>query len=133
MNLFHDYQRKIFVSLKKLEIKKKIKIPHEIKKFATELPPKEQNADISCNAAMVLANANNSSPLKLAEIFKNHLLLDIKEFKNIVVANPGFLNITFHNDFWKSYLLRTIKLNKKYGSNNLKRHKWLVLNQEQNQ
>ena len=72
MNLFHDYQRKIFVSLKKLEIKKKIKIPHEIKKFATELPPKEQNADISCNAAMVLANANNSSPLKLAEIFKNH-------------------------------------------------------------
>ncbi len=68
MNLFLDYQKKIFNSLKKLERKKLIEIPSNLKHFTVELPPKNQKADISCNAAMILAKVNNSSPIKLAEI-----------------------------------------------------------------
>ena len=74
MNLFLDYQKKIFNSLKNLEKKKLIKIPSQLKKFSVELPPKSQKADISCNAAMVLAKANNSSPIKLAEFLKKKSL-----------------------------------------------------------
>ena len=116
MNLFSDYQKRIFNSLKSLEKKKIIKIPPSIKNFTVELPPKNQKADISCNAAMILAKVNNSSPAKLAEILKKHLLSNFDEFKSIEIATPGFLNIYFHISFWKKNLTKIIGLGFKYGS-----------------
>ena len=80
MNLFYNYQEKIFNSLKNLEKRNKIKIPSKLKSFAVELPPKNQRADISCNAAMILAKTNNSSPINLAETLKKYLLMNFKEF-----------------------------------------------------
>ena len=115
MNLFLDYQKKIFNNLKNLGKKKLIQIPSQLN-LTVELPPKNQNADISCNAAMILAKINNKSPVKLAEIFKKHLLLNFKEFESIEIAGPGFLNICFHISFWKEYLTKVIKLDSKYGS-----------------
>ena len=117
MNLFLDYQKKIFKSLKTLEKKKMIKIHSKLKNFKVELPPKNLKADMSCNAAMILAKTNNILPTKLAEVFKEHLLLNFKEFKNIDIVDPGFLNIYFHISFWEKYLIKIIKLNFKYGSN----------------
>ena len=113
MNLFLDYQKKIFFSLKKLE---KINIPKKIRSFAVELPPKNQRADISCNAAMILAKANDTSPYNLAEVIKKHLLSNFNEFKSIEIAGQGFININFHSSFWKNYLNEIIKLKLKYGS-----------------
>ena len=104
MNLFLDYQKKIFKNLISLEKKKIIQISQQLKSITVELPPKNQKADMSCNAAMILAKANNSSPDKLAEILKKHLLSDFKEFRSIEIAEPGFLNIYFHISFWKKYL-----------------------------
>ena len=96
MNLFLEYKKKIFVSLKKLEKKKLIKIPKNFKSFTLELPPKDQKADISCNIAMVLAKFNKINPFDMANLLKKNLLLDIFEFESIDVAKPGFLNITFN-------------------------------------
>ena len=95
MNLFFDYQKKILDFLNHLKRKKIIEIPKNLKSINIELPPKNQKADISCNAALILAKINNVSSLKLAETFKKHLLLHFKEFKDIEVAGPGFLNIFF--------------------------------------
>ena len=44
---------------------------------------------------MILAKVNNSSPVKLADIFKKNLLSNFDEFKSIEIAEPGFLNIFF--------------------------------------
>jgi len=126
MNLFTEYQNKIFFSLKDLEKKKLINIPKKLKSFTVELPPRNQKADISCNAAMVLAKVNNSSPVKLAEILREHLLLKLKEVKNIEIAEPGFLNIFFHISFWKKYLLKVIELDSKYGSTKLLKKKYNI-------
>ena len=115
MNLFLDYQKKIFNNLKKLEKKKLIKIPSKLY-LTVELPPKNQNADISCNAAMILAKTNNNSPIELAVILKKHLSLNFKEFKSVEIAGPGFLNISFYISFWEKYLKKVIKLDSKYGS-----------------
>ena len=117
MNLFSDYQEKIFNTLKKLEKKKLIKISPKLKRITVELPPKNQKADLSCNAAMILAKENNISPIELAETIKRHLLIDFKEFRNIEIAEPGFINIYFHISFWRKYLANIIKLDSKYGSN----------------
>ena len=124
MNLFSDYQKKIFNSLKKLEKKKLIKISSQLKRFTVELPPKNQKADLSCNAAMVLAKVNNTSPVQLAESIKKHLLLNFKEFKSIEIDGPGFLNIYFRISFWKEYLTKIIKLDTKYGSNKNSKKKY---------
>ena len=126
MNLFLDYQKKIFNSLKDLEKKKVIQIPLKLKSFAVELPPKNQKADISCNAAMILAKINNSSPLKLAEVLKKHLLSNFVEFKSIEIAGSGFLNIYFHISFWRKYLAKVIELNANYGSNKVDKKKYNV-------
>jgi len=116
MNLLSDYHKKIFSSLKFLEKKNIIKIPKSIKNFTVELPPKNQDADISCNAALILAKVNNTSPKELAIILKQHLISNFKEFKNITIAEQGFLNIYFHIFHWKEQLSKIVSLNEKYGS-----------------
>ena len=126
MNLFSEYQKKMFNSLKILEKKKVIQIPSNLKSFTVELPPKNQKADISCNVAMILAKANNSSPIKLAKILRIHFLSNFKEFKSIEIAKPGFLNIYFHISFWKKYLTRVIELNSRYGSNKTFKKKYNI-------
>ena len=126
MNLFLEYQIKVFKSLKKLEKKKIIQIPSHFKVFTIEPPPRNQNADISCNAAMILAKSNKSSPIKLAEIIKQHLLKNFKEFKKIEIANPGFLNIHFNEAFWKKYLEKINQLGNKFGANATKKKKYNI-------
>ena len=125
MNLFLEYQKKIFNTLKNLEKKKLIQIPSQLN-LTVELPPKDQKADISCNAAMILAKSNNISPIELAEVLKKNLLLNFKEFKSIEIAGPGFLNINFHLSFWKEYLTKIIKLDSKYGSNRTLKRKYNI-------
>ena len=114
MNIFSIYQKKIIIILRKLSKKKLIKIPANISGVVVELPPKNQKADISCNAALILAKINNKSPQEIAEILKENFLLNFKEFENISIAGPGFINIQFRVSFWKKILLSIIKSNTKF-------------------
>ena len=126
MNLFLEYQKKIFDSLKKLEKQKKIKISIKFKSFIVEPPPKNQNADMSCNAAMVLAKINKCSPIDLANIIKKYLLINFNEFKDIEIAGPGFLNIYFKKIFWKKYLEKIIKFDTSFGSHKINKKKYNI-------
>ena len=126
MNLFLDYQKKILKSLKSLEKKKVINIPKIVKNLTVELPPKNQKADISCNVALILAKINNTSPYELAKIIKKHLLINFKEFKDIEIAGPGFLNIFFQASFWPDYLKKIIKLDSKFGSNKIEKKRYNI-------
>ena len=116
MNLLLDYQKKILNNLKSLEKKKIIQVPLKLKGLTVELPPENQEGDISCNTAMILSKANNMAPAKLAEILKEHFLSNFKEFENINVAGPGFINIYFCANFWEKHLTKIIQMNYKYGS-----------------
>ena len=117
MNLLLDYQKKLLDYLKSLKNKKIIDLPYNLKSLTVELPPKGHNADISCNAAMILAKLNKRNPLDLANILKKNLLENFSEFEKIDVEKPGFLNINFKIDFWKIYLIKIIQSNVNYGSN----------------
>ena len=112
MNIFLEYQRKIFKFLKDLEKKKIIKIPPKLNNISVELPPKNQNAEISCNAAMILSKFNQSNPMNMGEILRKYLLLNFKEFKKIEVTSPGFLNIYFKETFLKKQLTQILLLEK---------------------
>ena len=109
MNLFSNYQKRFLHYLKSLEERKIIDLPNNLKSLTVELPPKGHKADISCNAAMILAKFNKKTPLDLASILKRSFLENFAEFEKIDVAKPGFLNINFKIDFWKKYLLKIIE------------------------
>ena len=91
-----------------------------------ELPPKGHKADMSCNAAMILAKFNKKTPLDLANILKKNLLENFKEFEKVDIAKPGFLNINFKIDFWKNYLFKIIQSNENYGSNKDSQQKYNI-------
>ena len=117
MNLFSNYQKRFLHYLKSLEKKKIIDLPNHLKNLTVELPPKGHKADMSCNVAMILAKFNQKTPLDLANILKKNFLENFKEFEKIDVAKPGFLNINFKVDFWKSHLFEIIQSGANYGSN----------------
>jgi len=117
MNLFLDYQKKFLKLLNHLKKKKKILLPKNIHILSVELPPKNLKADISSNMAMLIAKINNQTPMEIAEILKLNFIKNFKEFDNIEIAKPGFLNFKFKVDFWEKYLIKIVKLNNNYGSN----------------
>ena len=116
MNLLLDYEKRFLDYLKNLKKKKIIYLPDTLKSLTVELPPKGQKADMSCNAAMILAKFNRKAPLDFANILKKKFLENFDEFEIINVAKPGFLNINFKIEFWKNYLLKIIQYNSNYGS-----------------
>ena len=118
MNLFKNYQKKISLFLNVLKKDNLIEYPDNIKKITVELPPKATEADISCNAAMILSKSNNMSPLDLGLILKKKLLNYFNEFEKIEVSKHGFLNIKFGIFFWEKFLLNVIENKISYGSNN---------------
>ena len=117
MNLFSDYQKRFLDCLKNLKKEKVIELPNNFKSLTVELPPKGHKADMSCNVALILAKLNKKAPLDLADILKENFLKNFGEFEKIDVEKPGFLNINFKIDFWKSYLLKIIMTKADYGSN----------------
>ena len=126
MNLFSEYQNKISESLRLLEKKNELILPDDLKSLTIELPPKDQKADISCNAALILSKLNKTSPQKLAEILKKYLLKNFKEIKSIDIAKPAFLNICFKIDFWEKHLSKIILAKSNYGSNKVSKKKYNV-------
>ena len=116
MNLFLHYQEIFLNLLDKLKDEGKISFPDTIKGLTVEIPPSSENADISCNAALILAKFNNKKPLEISSILKDYFLENISEIETIKVAGPGFLNINFKISFWESFIKDVIKLNLKYGS-----------------
>ena len=80
MNLFLNYQKKFLDHLISLKKKKIIDLPDNLKSLMVELPPKGHNADMSCNAAMILAKNINKNPRVIAEQLKEILLKEIKDF-----------------------------------------------------
>jgi len=61
-----------------------------------------------------------------AEVKAKKLIKKFPEFKNIFIAEPGFLNIEFNEDFWQNFLNDLLNLKEKYGSNSSKKNKYNV-------
>tara|TARA_Y200000002_G_scaffold281096_1_gene235180 strand:- start:4838 stop:6559 length:1722 start_codon:yes stop_codon:yes gene_type:complete len=104
MNIFEHHLSEI----KKIVLSEKdfLKLDQidNLKGVNLEIPPEQFNFDLSCNIAMVLGKKNKIPPKILALKFKEILIKRIKNFSEIDIAGPGFLNIKLS----KSTLLRNI-------------------------
>tara|TARA_Y100000590_G_scaffold469315_1_gene656123 strand:- start:8157 stop:9884 length:1728 start_codon:yes stop_codon:yes gene_type:complete len=126
MNLFLEYQKKIINCLNLLKKEGVIELPNSLDNIIVELPPKISNAEISCNAGMVLSKINRKSPIEISNLLKNKFLNTFKEFKSVEVAKPGFLNITFKIEFWRKHLLEILKSDFNYGSTKSHSYKYNI-------
>jgi len=126
MNIFSIYLEKIKEFLIDLEKHKRIKLFDNLNNLTIELTPKDLQGDISCNAALILSKINNKKPKDIAEFLKSNLIIKFSEFKNIFIAEPGFLNIEFKDDFWQKFLSDLLNLKEKYGSNSYKKNRYNV-------
>ena len=124
MNLFLEYQNKIVNFLKDLKKRKVINFPADLKGLTIEPPPKNQKADISCNAAMILSKYNDIKIQEIALILQKNLIIKFSEFENIEVSKQGFLNINFKTSFWKDCLSTILKLKKNFGSEQASKKKY---------
>ena len=115
MNIFKHHLSEI----KKLILSEKdslnLKNIDNLKGINLEIPPEQFEYDLSCNIAMVLGKKNNINPKTLATKLKSIFLNKIKNFSEIDIAGPGFLNIKLS----KVALLNNINSilnNNNYGS-----------------
>ncbi|MBQ3834039.1 MAG: arginine--tRNA ligase [Elusimicrobia bacterium] len=96
--------------------------------FMAEIPPKNINADLALNAAMVMAKKIKTNPrnvaVELIEIIK-------KEFSDIVqsaeIAGAGFINIHFTEDYLNKELNKILDKKENYAKQeNINKDKIMV-------
>jgi arginyl-tRNA synthetase len=126
MNIFSIYLEKIKEFLIDLEKHEQIKLSDNLNNLTIELTPKDLQGDISCNVALILSKTNNKKPKDIATFLKTKLIIKFSEFKNIFIAEPGFLNIEFKDDFWQKFLSDLLNLKEKYGSASNKKNRYNV-------
>lgn len=79
-------------------------------------PPKEKKfGDMAANIAMVLAKPAKRNPRELASLIAEKLIED-PMIDNVEIAGPGFLNITFSVDFWRSTIAIIEERGESFGS-----------------
>ena len=116
MNIFEYYldeiknltlSRKDFLDLDKLD---------NLQGVNLEVPPENFDFDLSCNIALVLGRKNKINAKTLALRFKELFNDKIRNFSEIEIAGPGFLNITLSKSAIKNNVNEILKNNSLYGS-----------------
>jgi arginyl-tRNA synthetase len=115
MNIFEEYLNKISDLIVKNKKILKLSNLNKFKGVVVEIPPSEFNFDLSCNICLVLGKINKINPRELANKIKDLILEDLKDFLNIEIAGPGFLNIKLSNDALIFNINKILKNRKNYG------------------
>ena len=116
MNIFDNHLKEIKNLI--LVNKKLLKLENTdiLKNANLEVPPEQFNFDLSCNIALVIGKSNNLNPKDLANNIRKILLNKIKNFSEIEIAGPGFLNIKLSKIALIKNINTILASNKSYGS-----------------
>ena len=87
-------------------------------KVVVEPTKDASHGDVATNAALVLAKPMGMNPRQLAELLCAKLST-LPEISTVVVAGPGFVNISFTNDFWVTQLHTLLRADTQYGRANI--------------
>ena len=117
MNIFEHYLSEINHLV--LNHKKDLKLNNldNFKSVNLEVPPEQFNFDLSCNISLVLGKSNQLNPLIFAKELKTLFENKIKDFKDIKIAGPGFLNIKLSKTAIIKNINSILNINDFYGSN----------------
>ena len=76
MNIFNEFEEKLYAVYAKLSKQHDFPSNLDLSKCVIELPRDETHGDLACNAALVLAKPLNYPPRKLAELIAKELEKD---------------------------------------------------------
>ena len=116
MNLFKIYLNKIKKQILKHKNTLNLKSEKDLENVIVENPPVNFDFDLSSNIAMVLAKIVKDNPKNIAEKIKNILLKEIRDFSDIHIAGPGFLNFRLSEKTWIKIINNIYKSKKNFGS-----------------
>ena len=116
MNIFENYLKSILENINNHYKELGINKIENYKGINLEKPPSNFDCDISSNVVLILAKQNKCNPITLGNNIKKLLEKNIKDFKDIKIAGPGFLNITLKNDAITLIINNILKNNEKFGS-----------------
>ena len=117
MNLFKIYLSEIKKTIKKNRREINFNSEQDLNSIIVETPPEKFDFDFSSNAAMALSKSVKDNPRNIAEKIKNILEKKSKDFSQISIAGPGFLNFKLTNKAWIKIIQDIFKIKKKFGSN----------------
>ncbi len=120
MNLFNHYLKEIKKKLSKQSDFKKLINSKTLKNIVLEKPPENFNFDLSTNIALVISKDSSTNPREIAEKIRKSLLKEFKDFSEVEIAGPGFLNINLSKQAWLKNINYFFKNRKSFGSNNSK-------------
>tara|TARA_B100000609_G_scaffold149992_1_gene121432 strand:+ start:395 stop:2119 length:1725 start_codon:yes stop_codon:yes gene_type:complete len=117
MNIFEHHLSEIKKIVLAEKDSLKLKDIKNLNGINLEIPPEQFNFDLSCNIAMVLGKKNKINPKNLALKLKDIFLAKIKNFSEINIAGPGFINIKLTKIALLNNLKTILNNNETYGSN----------------
>jgi arginyl-tRNA synthetase len=122
MNIFEEYLKKISTLI--IENKKILELNNlnNFKGVTVETPPSKFNFDLSCNACLVLGKYNKINPKVLADKLKDLIIKNLKDFKNVEIASPGFLNLKLTDEALIHHINKILKNRKTFGKKNSNNH-----------
>jgi len=115
MNIFEENLNKINALILKNQKILALKSLNNFKGIAIETPPPDFNFDLSCNASLVLGKINKINPKELAAKIKELIIKNLKEFDNVEIAGPGFLNLKLSNTSLINNINSILENRKTYG------------------
>ncbi len=113
MNIFNDYQAKIFDAIAPL-------LPEntDLSRVSVESPRDASHGDLSTNAAMVLSKVAGTNPRALAETLKP-ALEKLEGVTGVEIAGPGFINIRLDPSVWHNLAKDILKFKDQYGQSDV--------------
>ena len=116
MNIFESYLKEIFSLIKKNKKKLDLKSINDFKGVNLEIPPLNIDSDLSSNLCMILAKVNKMDPKRLALKIKALIKKKIKDFKEVEIAGPGFINIKLSDEALFKIINKIFNEGKSFGS-----------------
>ena len=118
MNLFNIYLEEIKKKIIKHKKDFNLKSADDLKQVVVENPPEKFDFDLSSNVAMIVAKLTRENPRNTAEKLKKIFLKELKDFTDIDIAGPGFLNFKLNNKAWIKIINSIYKNKRNFGSTN---------------
>ena len=87
-------------------------------RFFFASPKDPEHGDLACNAAMMLAKPEKSSPMVLAEKIATSFR-DWAAFSSVEVVKPGFINVRLNTDFLCGELQRILEYRDDFSHSNV--------------
>ena len=116
MNIFESYLKEIFSLIKKNKKKLDLKSINDFKGVNLEIPPLNIDSDLSSNLCMILAKVNKMDPKRLALKIKALIKKRVKDFKEVEIAGPGFINIKLSDEALFKIINKIFNEGKSFGS-----------------